>query len=116
MATNKSLAATARRALLRQGRAILGRYQGSAEGEDLLAAMTEVERQQLEEVHAALERIERGVFGRCEVCYERLDRSRIEVIPWLRFCDGCAEERGIEQGAESLGPEPVADDSTALNH
>ncbi len=116
MATNKSLAATARRALLRRGRAILARHQDSAEGEDLLAAMTEVERQQLEEIHAALERIERGVFGRCEVCDERLERARVEVIPWLRFCDHCAEERGIEQRAESLGFEPLADDPTALNH
>jgi hypothetical protein len=89
---NKSLTATARKALLRRGRVILRRHQGSAGAEvDLLSLLSETERHQLEEIHAALERIERGIFGRCETCFEPLDPARITAMPWLRKCDECAE-------------------------
>jgi RNA polymerase-binding transcription factor DksA len=107
---NPSLAVTARRALLRQGRAILDRHRAeSSRGGDLLAAMSEVERQQLEEIHAALERIERGVYGRCERCLERLERDRVEAMPWVRCCDQCAAAADPEApGAPEVGVEPGA--------
>lgn len=101
---NKSLTATARKELLRRGRAILRRHQGSGADVDLLAELTETERHQLEEIHAALERVERGIFGRCETCFEKLEPARITAMPWLRRCDRCAE---VSDGDEA--PAPLSD-------
>ena len=93
---NKSLAATARKVLLRRGRTFLRKYQSAGSGQatpmgtDLLSALSDSERRELEDIHGALERIERGIYGRCEICMERIDRSQLELVPWLRVCDPCA--------------------------
>lgn len=85
------------------------RHQGSAGADvDLLALLSETERHQLEEIHAALERIERGIFGRCETCFEKLEAARITAMPWLRRCDRCAE---ANDGDEALVPASDSHDS-----
>jgi len=108
---NKSLAATARKSLLRRGRAILRKYQSSGGSQsktadtDLLDLLTDAERRELEDIHGALERIERGIYGRCELCLERIERTRLEAIPWLRVCDHCAN---LADDDEDIAREPGA--------
>ncbi|MBI2942076.1 MAG: TraR/DksA C4-type zinc finger protein [Chloroflexi bacterium] len=43
----------------------------------------------LEEVEAALVRIHRGTFGRCEHCHQPIASERLEAISWARFCIDC---------------------------
>ena len=108
---NKSLTATARKTLLRRGRAILRKYQSSGGSQskpaetDLLAALTDAERRELEDIHGALERIERGIYGRCELCLESIERALLEASPWLRVCDHCAN---LADDEEDIAPEPGA--------
>jgi RNA polymerase-binding transcription factor DksA len=45
-----------------------------------------VAREQLDEVDAALERIDAGTYGRCERCGEPIGDARLEAIPAARFC------------------------------
>ena len=40
----------------------------------------------LGQVRAALERIERGTFGRCVVDGEPIDATRLEAVPWTPYC------------------------------
>ena len=40
----------------------------------------------LVQVRAALERIERGTFGRCVVDGEPIDATRLEAVPWTPYC------------------------------
>ncbi len=40
----------------------------------------------LREVDAALERIERGTFGVCEVCHDAIEADRLMADPLTRFC------------------------------
>lgn len=92
---NRTLVATARKQLLRRGRALLRAAQagiGTAARPDALGAMAEAELTELQEIHAALERIERGIFGRCEECPGSIEEERLERVPWERCCDACRGE------------------------
>ena len=40
----------------------------------------------LEEVQAALLRIEDGSYGVCEICGEPIGAERLSAIPWARLC------------------------------
>ncbi len=40
----------------------------------------------LEEVEAALQRIEEGSYGVCEICGEPIGAERLSAIPWARLC------------------------------
>ena len=40
----------------------------------------------LDEVARALDRLEDGSYGRCEVCGEAIEPARLEAMPATRFC------------------------------
>ena len=61
------------------------------EQEFTLSLMANVE-QSLEQIGAALERIHDGTFGRCEECGEAIPKARLEVLPYTRYCVGCARK------------------------
>lgn len=43
-------------------------------------------RDQLSEVDAAIERIDRGTYGTCEQCGEPIAEARLEAMPATRYC------------------------------
>lgn len=55
------------------------------------------ERKVIAEIDHALNRIEEGTYGVCEIGGEPIPKQRLEAIPWARFCVGCAGllERGV---------------------
>lgn len=53
--------------------------------------------QALEEIGAALERLQEGTFGRCEECEGDIPSARLEALPYARYCVGCA--RKMEQNS-----------------
>ena len=55
------------------------------------------EEQALEEIAAALDRLDQGTFGRCEECHKDIPRERLKALPYARFCLACA--RKLEQGS-----------------
>ena len=47
----------------------------------------------LEEINAALERIQQGTFGRCEECGGPIaPRERLKELPFTRYCVACAQK------------------------
>ena len=48
----------------------------------------------LEQIEAALERIEQGVYGDCEECGGRIPKARLEVLPDTQYCVKCASSLG----------------------
>lgn len=62
---------------------------------DLLYEMTDVEQQTLDHIEAALRKIEKGVFGRCEVCGTQIPRQRLDVMPWARNCVFCQSKNEL---------------------
>ncbi len=47
----------------------------------------------LKEIDAALERLERGTFGRCEECRGPIQpKGRLKELPYTRYCVECARK------------------------
>ncbi|MBA2643174.1 MAG: TraR/DksA C4-type zinc finger protein [Actinobacteria bacterium] len=40
----------------------------------------------LDEVEAALRRIDEDTYGTCEVCGRPISEARLEAVPWARLC------------------------------
>lgn len=55
------------------------------------------DRQFLQMVADALNRIEEGGYGDCINCGTQIGRKRLEAVPWARLCISCQElaERGL---------------------
>lgn len=54
------------------------------QGENLALAATF--RDQLVDVEAALERLDAGTYGTCQVCGKVISEPRLEAMPATRFC------------------------------
>ena len=54
------------------------------------------ERQTLQMVEGALNRIREGTFGECINCGNEINPKRLEAVPWTRYCIECQEK--LEQG------------------
>ncbi len=48
--------------------------------------------QALKEIGDALERLRRGVFGRCEECEAAIPKGRLQALPYARYCVACARK------------------------
>src|SRR6266446_10012133 len=64
---------------------------------ELLVSMSTNDRQLLDSIDAALERIENGGYGKCVHCGEPIQEKRLEAVPWARHCLRCQDlnERGL---------------------
>ena len=62
------------------------------EGFDEQVILAQNEEQLLEEVEAALERIEAGTYGTCELCGREIPKERLDAIPQAATCIECAGE------------------------
>ncbi len=63
---------------------------------EFLFSQSNSERQTLQMVDGALERIREGSFGECIACGEEINPKRLEAVPWTRHCIECQEK--VEQG------------------
>ena len=54
--------------------------------------LRENEERRLQEVAAALERLEQRVFGRCEECQQTISQTRLHALPYTRYCVRCARQ------------------------
>lgn len=65
---------------------------------ELLFDITDSEKQTLDRIEAALRKIEKGVYGRCESCGRTIPRQRLEVMPWARYDIGCQTRNEVPTG------------------
>jgi len=56
------------------------------------------ERDELRAIDEALERIQAGTFGICESCGERIQKSRLKIIPYARLCIECKRAEELREG------------------
>ena len=54
----------------------------------------------LDQIEAALQRIEDGGYGRCEECGEQLPKNRLDAIPYAAKCVRCASQH--QEGHEAI--------------
>jgi RNA polymerase-binding protein DksA len=64
---------------------------------DNILGLMDSERKILIEIDEALDRIENGTYGICEINGEPIPKARLEAIPWARYCIKCAGliEKGL---------------------
>ena len=64
---------------------------------EFLFSQSNNDRQLLNMINGALERIREGGFGDCISCGNEINPKRLEAVPWTRYCIACQER--MEQGA-----------------
>ena len=109
----RSATSNARRTLLRRGRDMLrsvskGRGRGRGKKPDVMDLLSEGQKAELGLIHLALERIERGIFGMCGTCSERISEERLLEMPWKPSCAGCEAQTVAEvAGTAAEAPLPL---------
>ncbi|HEY3768534.1 MAG TPA: TraR/DksA family transcriptional regulator [Candidatus Angelobacter sp.] len=63
---------------------------------EFLFSQSNNERQLLQMVETALQRIREGSFGECVACENEINAKRLEAVPWTRYCIECQEK--LENG------------------
>lgn len=61
-----------------------------AEGIDRDIVLAETQEGLLEQVEAALERMEHGTYGRCQGCGKPIAPDRLAALPYTSYCIECA--------------------------
>jgi len=56
---------------------------------DLVFEQTDTEKRLLDEVDAALRRIEKNTYGLCESCGAKIKIIRLKYMPYARYCIKC---------------------------
>jgi RNA polymerase-binding protein DksA len=64
--------------------------------QEFTLSLMESEGATLEQIEAALERIEDGAYGQCEECGGKIPKKRLDAIPYASMCIKCATE--LERG------------------
>ena len=54
--------------------------------------MMEQEREKIRLLNDALRKIYEGQYGVCEMCGENIKESRLEIIPYAKYCIHCMEK------------------------
>jgi len=61
--------------------------------QELTLSLLGSDKRALDQIEAAIGRIEDGGYGRCEECGGKIPRSRLDAIPYAARCVGCASQR-----------------------
>ena len=47
-------------------------------------------------IDIALEKIEEGTFGVCELCAKKINKERLKAVPYAKLCIDCQREEEID--------------------
>ena len=67
--------------------------------QELTLSLLGSDKDTLDQIEAAIQRIDDGSYGECETCGEQIPKSRLEAIPYAAQCVRCASQQ-----EESHGP------------
>jgi DnaK suppressor protein len=59
---------------------------------EFASQLTSQESKVLIEIDEAIQRIQKGRFGICEMCQGKIPKARLEIIPYARFCVKCKQK------------------------
>ena len=69
------------------------------ENDDVLGAISDSARAELEQVEGALKRLASGRYGICAACGEEIEPERLAAVPYTDRCRACAERAAGRGGA-----------------
>lgn len=61
--------------------------------QEILSELEDIEIELLNQIDEALDRIDKGVYGICEVCGKEIEEERLMAIPWTKLCIEHAKEQ-----------------------
>lgn len=67
---------------------------------EVLSQLDAWEKQELEELDLALNKLDKGTYGYCEACEQPISIKRLKAFPEARYCQPCAtrmEQQRSEQ-------------------
>lgn len=71
---------------------------------ELLFELSDNERVTLDQIEAALRKIDKGTYGVCESCQKSIPGPRLKALPFARYCISC--QSGAESAPELVGESP----------
>ncbi|HKJ05382.1 MAG TPA: TraR/DksA C4-type zinc finger protein [Geopsychrobacteraceae bacterium] len=70
----------------------IGDMSSNSYTQEVLMNLSETQRSRVRDIDAALERMDKGVYGLCARCEEDIPMRRMEVRPFSRYCVECKSE------------------------
>ncbi len=69
--------------------------ENAAEGKQsrVFEQLDDREKAEIEQIDAALGKIETNVFGVCDACGQLISEDRLKAVPWTPFCVHCAKKQ-----------------------
>ncbi len=64
-----------------------------------LARLGDTQRREIQQIDAAIARLEAGEYGFCVDCEQEIDPRRLKALPYALFCAECAARRERAPGA-----------------
>lgn len=71
---------------------------------ELLFELSDNERVTLDQIEAALRKIDKGSYGLCESCHKPIMKARLDALPFARYCITCQNSAESAPGGEIEGP------------
>jgi DnaK suppressor protein len=66
-----------------------------AEEQGLGLSLLQITSQTVQGIETALQRLEKGDFGKCSDCQGDIGEARLRALPFAAFCLGCQEKRDV---------------------
>ena len=63
------------------------------QNDEVIDKLELVERNELQQIDAALNRIKSGTYGTCTSCGEKISEKRLEALPFATICIHCMQEQ-----------------------
>lgn len=59
-------------------------------------------KQELTRIYAALERMDAGTYGRCQLCTVPINLNRLQFLPYAELCFSCQRNKEREETTQNL--------------
>lgn len=61
-----------------------------SEGDEVMIGIGELTKQEIQQIEQALQLIDAGTYGKCQICGKSIERARLELLPFTSSCVSCA--------------------------
>jgi len=63
--------------------------------EHMVCRQITAQRAAMQEIEAAMERLDKGSYGICGECGGEITESRLKIVPFAKYCRVCQEDREL---------------------
>lgn len=63
-------------------------------GDEVLEEIGSAGQLEIQQIRAALVRLDKGTYGTCTHCGQPVGERRLQALPYAAFCIACAEQQG----------------------